>query len=244
MSTGAIISRKVRVRPPALHVSNQQAIEESKPANSISQITESLFISGYESAKNLDLLKSFSITHILNLAGESKCPNQFSSSFTYSSLKMPDNPKIEILFFIYFAVEVIQQAISSNGKILVHCVKGTSRAAAVVLAYLILQGFTESEAYSQLLAAQSNIDPNFGFVCQLKELGRFKEDLQAFAYSPRYDMFVNSESESQCCIQFGPNQCSLTICPQASDQEKHRALDSVRLWEKFNNAKAEVIYVI
>ena len=244
MSTGAIISRKARIRPPTLRVSNQQAIEESKPANSISQITDSLFISGYESAKNLDLLKSFSITHILNLAGESKCPNQFSSSFTYSSLKMPDNPKIDILFFIYFAVEVIQQAISSKGKILVHCVKGTSRAAAVVLAYLILQGSTESEAYSQLLAAQPNIDPNFGFVCQLKELGRYKEDLRAFAYSPRYDMFVNSEAESQCCIQLGPNQCSLSICGQAGDQERNRALDSVRLWEKFNHAKAEVIYVI
>jgi protein-tyrosine phosphatase len=244
MSTGDIISRKVRIRPPTLRVLNQQAIEESKPTSSIFQITNSLFISGYESAKNHELLKSFSITHILNLAGESKCPNQFSSSFTYSSLKMPDNPKIDILFFIYFAVEVIQQALSKNGKILVHCVKGTSRAAAVVLAYFILQGFSESEAYTHLLAAQPNIDPNFGFVCQLKELGKFKEDFKSFNYSSRYDMFISSEEESQCCIQLRPLECSLTISPQATDQEKNRALDSVRLWEKFNNAKAEVIYVI
>jgi hypothetical protein len=155
---------------------------------------------------------------------------------------MPDNPKVDILFFIYFAVEIIREVLSNKGRILVHCVKGTSRAAAVILAYLILQGMTESEAYHHIVSSSPDIDPNFGFVCQLKELCKAK-GLRTFEYSSRYDMFVNSDSSQGCRIDLHENECTLTISPDSHLEERNKAFDSVRLWEKFNNAKAGIIYV-
>ena len=241
MSTGVLISRKARTRPPALRVSTQDSIESSKPSASIYQITPSIFISGYEASKNIDLLTTQKISHILNLAGESKCPNLYTSTFSYFSLKMPDNPKIDILFFIYFAVDCIQQVQNTQGKILIHCVKGTSRAAAVILAYLILQGYTETEAYNLLISSQPSIDPNLGFVCQLKDLGKHRTEPISFWYSPRYDMFTNTPTDQGCKIELSSSECTLFINSSSSDQEKSRALASIRLWEKFNHAKASII---
>lgn len=241
MSSGVLISRKARIRPPTLRVSTQPLIESSKPSASIYQITPSIFISGYEASKNLDHLTSQKITHILNLAGETKCPNPYTSAFSYYSLKMPDNPKIDILFFIYFAVDYIKQVLSTQGKILIHCVKGTSRAAAVILAYLILQGCSETEAYNHLLESQPSIDPNLGFVCQLKDLGKYRTESIAYWYSTRYDMFINTPTSQGCKIELNGAECTLFTNNSCSEQEKSRALASIRLWEQFNNAKASII---
>lgn len=243
MSTGAIISRKGRIRPPALQVSSQEAEKKTLSTCQLSQISPSVYISGYEAAKNHELLTSASITHILNLAGESKCPNTFASSFNYFSLKMPDNPKIDILFFLYFAMEFIIDSVKSKGKVLVHCVKGTSRAAAVALAYLMIQGFSEQEAYAFINNANPNADPNLGFVCQLRELKATKTETRVFGYSSKYDMFVNSERQLGPWIEIVENECTCYIPENSIPKQQGLALQSVRLWEKFNSTSANIVYL-
>lgn len=243
MSTGAVISRKGRLRPPVLQVSGQ-AVEKIRSSTcSLCQITPSLYISSYEAAKNPELLSSASITHILNLAGESKCPNSLSSSYHYFSLKMPDNPKIDILFFLYFAIELIIESVRSKGKILVHCVKGTSRAAAVTLAYLMLQGYSEQDAYLYMSNSNPNIDPNFGFVCQLKEFREIKDEPRIFYYSQKYEMFVNVETSFGPRIEIVGNLCTLFLPEETSMMQRGIALQSLRLWEKFNYASASIVYM-
>lgn len=249
MSTGVVITRKARIRPPMLRVSaqvqteslNSATYETQDQSRSIYQITPSIFISGYEASKNITNLESLKITHILNLAGESKCPHIKLPSLTYYSLKMPDNPKIDIQFFIYFSVEYIKEALQSQGKILIHCVKGTSRAATVILAYLILQGFSETEAYDHLIRSNPNIDPNLGFMCQLKDLGKQRSESRTFWYSSRYDMLINTPNDQGCKIELFGSHCNFFINDQSTEQEKSRTLFSVSLWEKFNNTKASIM---
>ena len=243
MSTGAVLPRKNRIRPPTLSVSSHVLEKEKSSPCELLKVSPQLYISGYEAAKNSRLLENESITHILNLAGESKCPNNFSSSFNYFSLKMPDNPKIDILFFLYFAIEFMIDSIKTKGKVLVHCVKGTSRAAAVAIAYLILQGYSEQEAYSCLNNVHPCIDPNFGFVCQLKEFMSFKQEQREFHYNEKYGMFVNCESKIGSSIIIVGNCCVLYLDLDSPQHEQDVALNCFHLWEKFNQGPASIVYL-
>ena len=156
-------------------------------------------------------------------------------------MKMPDNPKIDILFFLYFAMDFIINSVKTRGKVLVHCVKGTSRAAAVALAYLMLQGYNEQGAYETLISANPNIDPNLGFVCQLREFTSIKIEQRVFFYSKKYDMFVNTESQEGSRIVIEGSACTLFLSLQDPLRQQQFALDSIHLWEKFNNAQANVV---
>jgi hypothetical protein len=241
MSTETI-PRKARLRPPTLKVSVESFTNEPKVSAKVFEVLPNIFISGYEAAKDWEVLSSARITHVLNLAGESKCPNCFSSVLQYFSMKMPDNPKVDILFFLYFALDFILESVSGKGKVLIHCVKGTSRAAAVVLAYLMARGYSEQEAYNCLLASQPTIDPNFGFVCQLKEWGSRNSEVRRFGYSERYEMFVNTQGDNHCCIEISENKCRVVI-RQCSKEEEILALACARVWERFNPGEADVLYI-
>jgi protein-tyrosine phosphatase len=242
MSTETILPRKPRIRPPLLKVSEAAPIVESRSLTALYQVVPSIFISGYEATKDIELLRRSQITHILNLAGESKCPNCFPYNFKYFSLKMPDNPKLDILFFLYFALDYILESLRNKGKILVHCVKGTSRAASVVLAYLMVNGYSEQDAYSCLLNSQPTVDPNFGFVCQLKEWGKERNEERIYVYSERYMMFVNGDSPIGCRIQVFGNNCLVCVRP-CSKEEEALALECVRVWDLFNREKAQLVYM-
>lgn len=242
MSTHAVPSRKPRIRPPSLKVSEAAPVVESRTLTALFEVVPSIFISGYEATKDLELLRNSQITHILNLAGESKCPNCFPHSFNYFSMKMPDNPKLDILFFLYFALDYILDTLRNKGKVLVHCVKGTSRAASVVLAYLMVNGYSEQDAYSCLLNSQPTIDPNFGFVCQLKEWGKERIEEKVFVYSERFGMFVNGDTLNGCRIQVVGRNCVVYI-KSCSREEEELALECARVWDLFNREKAELVYM-
>lgn len=242
MSVHTAPSRKPRIRPPTLKVSGEAPVVESRSLTALYEVVPSIFISGYEATKDLELLRRSQITHILNLAGESKCPNCFPDLFNYFSMKMPDNPKLDILFFLYFALEYILDTLRNKGKILVHCVKGTSRAASVVLAYLMVNGYSEQDAYSCLLNSQPTVDPNFGFVCQLKEWGKVRMEEKVFVYSERLGMFINGDTQNGCRIRVVGRNCEVFI-KSCSREEEDLALECARVWELFNREKAELVYV-
>jgi atypical dual specificity phosphatase len=243
MSAGIILSRKSKLRPPVLQISNEVSQKQTISSTKLYKVCGQLYISGYESAKNYELLVSNSITHILNLAGESKCPNVYSGSFNYCSLKMPDSPQVDILFFLYFAIDFIIESIRNNGVVLVHCIKGTSRAATVALAYLMLKGLDEAEAYSCLMSSHPNIDPNFGFVCQLKKFLQIKEETRAFKYSAKYHMFVNIDTPDPNTIVIDKNACTLYLDLSTSQHQLQLALQIAHLWERFNSIQATIVYL-
>lgn len=91
-----------------------------------------------------------------------------------------DDDKDEKISQYFFKVhKIINDAVSKGKNVIVHCAAGMSRSASLVIAYLMIENrWHYEEAYSYVKKRRPIIDPNVGFVKQLKgieyKLNRFK----------------------------------------------------------------------
>lgn len=251
-------SSKRRMRaPPSLKLPTVNAVEETRTSSSahLMRVFSNLFISGYEVARDLSLLQSNGITHILNLAGELKCPNMHPNSFQYQTLTMPDNSRIDILFFIYVAIEFIMNSIQDGGKVLIHCVKGLSRAPTVTCGYLIIQEkLNEAQALALIRGLHPEADPNLGFLCQLQALCKRPneeermEGSRVYFYSEKHDMMCGScsfkKAEGNSVLNVDTNSYSLIMTQTSTAKEQTRALECLRLLQKFESSLQTRILVV
>jgi hypothetical protein len=75
----------------------------------------------------------------------------------------------------------IDAALARGGGVLVHCAGGVSRSAAVVLGYLMARrGLTLDQSLAELRRARPWVNPNPGFVAQLREFERRGADPAAW----------------------------------------------------------------
>lgn len=83
-----------------------------------------------------------------------------------------DDDKDEKISQHFFDIhKVISEAVSKNNNVLVHCAAGMSRSATLVIAYLMIENrWCYEEAYNFVKKHRPIIDPNIGFVKQLKAL--------------------------------------------------------------------------
>ncbi|CDW78924.1 protein-tyrosine phosphatase [Stylonychia lemnae] len=125
-------------------------------------------------ASNKDLLVKTGITHILTVAKDH--PPKFPSSFTYKVVKVLDLPSTNLKQRFMPCIQFIQDAVSKNGKVFVHCYAGVSRSATIVIAYLMLEhGLSFSAAIKLVKSKRPFINPNDGF---RKQLLLFEKDLR------------------------------------------------------------------
>uniref|UniRef100_A0A7N8YKE7 Dual specificity protein phosphatase n=1 Tax=Mastacembelus armatus TaxID=205130 RepID=A0A7N8YKE7_9TELE len=141
-----------------------------------------LYIGDQHSAQNRADLSMHGITHILN-AAHSKyrgTPDMYENmKITYMGIEAHDSCDFDMSVNFQAAADFIHRALSSGGKVLVHCHVGVSRSATLVLAYLMLrQHLTLVEA---ICAVKDNrgVIPNRGFLRQLIKL-----DTQLFGTHP------------------------------------------------------------
>jgi len=105
----------------------------------VTSILPKLFISDASAAIQLDVLRAYNITHIVNVTTEVDC--LFAESIQYchlpiSALEAEDPEGL----FLDMALSFIESAISTGGdntNVLVHCVNGVSRSVAVAIYYLM-----------------------------------------------------------------------------------------------------------
>ena len=133
-----------------------------------SDIFESkLYVGGYNVAKNIELLKANGITHILNCAGD-YCPNIHSKYFVYKTYYIKDTKIENIECIFYDAIEFIETAVESGGRVLIHCVQGVSRSVTVCSAYLIYKKkWTFDKVLNTIKDKRGIASPNIGFIAQL-----------------------------------------------------------------------------
>eukprot|EP01027_Heterolobosea_sp_BB2_P016492 GEZU01023486.1.p1 GENE.GEZU01023486.1~~GEZU01023486.1.p1 ORF type:complete len:297 (-),score=72.92 GEZU01023486.1:57-947(-) len=140
-----------------------------------SEIVEQfLYLGAERHARNLDVLQSLGITHILNVSTE--VPNYFATheegrpSITYLKCSLMDNDSENIHERFEEAFEFIEQARANDGKVLVHCHLGVSRSPSFVLYYLMRakhHGMSLKDAFDLVRTKRQIASPRNAFIHQL-----------------------------------------------------------------------------
>nr|XP_057914711.1 dual specificity protein phosphatase 13-like [Doryrhamphus excisus] len=116
------------------------------------------------------------ITHVLNAShGKLCCKGRddfYGTTVKYYGVPSNDLPTFDISPFFYPAADFISQALTSGGRVLVHCAVGVSRSATLVLAYLMIHHHLSLTSAVQCVQHKRWIFPNRGFLLQLMTLER------------------------------------------------------------------------
>lgn len=126
-----------------------------------------LLLSSQDAAHDMDLLRKFKVTHVLNVAYG--VANPFPHLVRYRTVTVLDLPDTDITSYLPECCAFIEEAKEEGGVVLVHCNAGVSRSTSMVIGYLMTkEGLAFDEALKQVKAARPSICPNPGFLLQLK----------------------------------------------------------------------------
>ncbi|CAM4712319.1 unnamed protein product [Leuciscus chuanchicus] len=152
-------------------------LKNRRPSGAFNEVWPNVYISDAPTARDKTLLHRLGITHIVNAAHgrahiDTGADFYSDTSVEYHGVEAPDNRDFDITPFFYPTAGFIHQALSQQreGKVLVHCARGVSRSATLVLAYLMIcEKLTIAEAIDTV-CSHRNILPNAGFLQQLRQL--------------------------------------------------------------------------
>ncbi len=135
----------MRLTMDRLLTEHNHNVDQSSPySQGPTELTEYLYLGDYTDADSLGLLSGLGITHVLNCAG-SATTNYSSPYFgdtsvvSYLELDAEDTANYDLSKHFSDALDYIQKAKDSGGKVLVHCRKGVNRSAAIAIAYLMIE---------------------------------------------------------------------------------------------------------
>jgi len=129
----------------------------------MSKITDNIYISDMNGAKNVSLLRSKKIQNIVSIT---KRPIFMIDGIEYDKIMIDDTDSIDFINATHKTVDKILGLVNKNRIILVHCFKGLSRSVCFVIFLLIKNGMTFKQAY-EFVKQKRNIDPNPIFIKQL-----------------------------------------------------------------------------
>ncbi|XP_071644717.1 serine/threonine/tyrosine-interacting protein B isoform X3 [Temnothorax longispinosus] len=139
------------------------------------EVVPGVFLGPYSAASRskLQSLLDHGITHIVCVRHTIEAnlirPN-FPNSFKYLVLEIADTITENIIQHFKKVKAFIDEALISGGRVLVHGNAGISRSAALVLAYVMeTYELSQTRAYIMVQERRFCINPNEGFMTQLKE---------------------------------------------------------------------------
>ncbi|KAK3923490.1 Dual specificity protein phosphatase 3 [Frankliniella fusca] len=139
-------------------------------------VRENIYVGDAATAQNLAYLRRLNVTHILNVAeghGAGMVPTNAmtyaGTGISYLGISALDQPAFDIAHYFHQAAAFIDSC-GSNGNVLVHCLRGRSRSAAVVLAYLMMRRHIPAPMAMKLCCSVRAFHLNIGFLEQLAEL--------------------------------------------------------------------------
>jgi atypical dual specificity phosphatase len=135
-------------------------------SNKADLVLSRLYIGPLRVARNESLLRHLNVTHVLTVCPTR--PNRFEG-IVYKIVSVSDSPNHRIDVHFDECFEFINNALAQGGTVYVHCFQGVSRSASVVIAYLMkYRKMKFQRAFDYLKKRRNIINPNFGFVDQLK----------------------------------------------------------------------------
>ena len=161
---------KININLKTINKEIDQKLEADKASKiECSNILENIYISGYHPSSDYDFLMQNNFTHILNSAGSSRnFTPKFYDKIEYLVLDIKDEPGFNLIYSIYSAIDFIEKSIKSEGKILIHCFEGVSRAPALLASYLMWKyKYSREKAVSLIKEKRNCVDINLGFLFQL-----------------------------------------------------------------------------
>ena len=164
---------------------------ECSGVDPLSQITPWLYLGSHRDALDSSMLASHGIDCVLNTAKEcdtewadssSSCGDSSGSEtpegwrrhpITYLKLHWTDHADESISQEFPAAFKFIEAARQQGRKVLVHCRRGISRSATLVIAYLMQYvSYGLDDAFSHVRSKRAIINPNLGFVLSLETFAR------------------------------------------------------------------------
>lgn len=128
-----------------------------------------LFIGGLKAIDRPDVLTEQGITHILSILEYDHCDYDEYAKYQRMWISAEDHASQNLLQQFEKTNAFVEQALSANGRVLVHCAMGVSRSATIVCAYLMhAQKSTFLDALRLLQKARPSCAPNVGFIEQLE----------------------------------------------------------------------------
>lgn len=126
-----------------------------------------LLLSSQDAAHDMETLKKFKVSHVLNVAWG--VANPFPH-LLYKTINILDVPDADITSYFPECCAFIEQAKEEMGVVLVHCNAGVSRSSSVVIGYLMdTEGLSFDDAFAEVKEARPTTKPNPGFLQQLKD---------------------------------------------------------------------------
>jgi len=156
-----------------------------KNVNSI--IDNKLYLGNILAARSSRSLSERRISHIISVCPDPIPAELPESGLAHMRISIDDVDYADLLSHLPAACRFIDQAIRGGGTVLVHCVQGLSRSAAVVAAYLMYsRRINATQALETIRRAREQIWPNPGFQEQL-----ILFELCQYAPSPSNGFYVS-----------------------------------------------------
>uniref|UniRef100_A0A6B2LLT2 protein-tyrosine-phosphatase n=1 Tax=Arcella intermedia TaxID=1963864 RepID=A0A6B2LLT2_9EUKA len=114
------------------------------------------------------MLDEMKIKRILRVTEYTYYENGTPKRFAVNHLKIPDQPSVNILQHFDTLFTFIEEGLTANEAVLVHCEQGVSRSAAFVIGFLMyFKKLSLREAILLTRKQRPIINPNNGFMRQL-----------------------------------------------------------------------------
>lgn len=134
----------------------------------LTYVNDYLYLSSETIAINSEKLHQAGITHILNVA--SKNANS-AKDFQFLGIPMLDGGNENILSHLWKSIVFIDDAIAKNGRVLVHCILGSSRSVSIIIGYfMVIYRIPYPVAFNQIRKLRRIASPNPKFTAQLLQL--------------------------------------------------------------------------
>ncbi|GAA6214352.1 dual specificity phosphatase DUPD1-like [Lates japonicus] len=146
-----------------------------RPTGAVNEVWPNLYIGDAATAQDKTLLVNMGITHVVNAADGPRHidtgPHFYKdTNILYHGVEAPDCKDFDLSPFFTETADFIHGALIQKGKVLVHCARGISRSATLVLAFLMIkERLTLAEAV-EVVRKHRNVLPNVGFLNQLRRL--------------------------------------------------------------------------
>ncbi|CAJ0948930.1 unnamed protein product, partial [Mesorhabditis belari] len=166
----------------------------------IDQILPHLWISDRKAASNKRVLGKYEIAEILTVCLDPISWTKQYGHIRYHHIALDDEPMENILTRLEELLSILEEAISSNRSILVHCEAGISRSAAVCCAYVMRRNSCSTkEALNHVRSSHWQCHPNEGFIKQLEIFEKllWKADEKTLEASENYGKWLTANGKTR-----------------------------------------------